>query len=236
MGIGRRGSSASFEKQCRQNKYRLTGLVLREIKRVMRFFPSVILFAIVLVSQTPAGAATVTYTFESPVFSLGQTTPLLNKSPNIGSPSFLASFNSSPAGNGFSIGNNPNLFNGLSLMDPGSPAAPDVLTITLNSPINGVQLDFALFQSGRLDLNSAVGGVSALTGPGLQVGVLTFTSGIPFTQFTLAGFSAPNTPVLLAIDNLVLTVPEPSTLALIGTGIFAALFRKRFRHLRLRVS
>jgi len=193
----------------------------------MRFFTSAILCAVVLAFQTSAGAATVTYTFESPNFSLGQTTPLLNKTPNIGSPSFLTSFTSGPAGNGLSIGNNLNLPSGLTLFDPGPPFAPDVLTISLNTPVDSVILDFALFLPGRLELNSASGNTFALTLHASQVGVLSFSSPTPFTQFTLAGFSAANAPVLIAIDNLVMNVPEPSTVALLLVGACAGLVRRR---------
>lgn len=188
----------------------------------MRFPLSALLCSAFFASQTPAGAASVTYTFESPVFSLGQTTPLLNKSPNIGDLSFLASFTSGPTGNGLSIGNNPNLPGGMSLSDGGLSSA-DVLTITLSSPVDSVQLDFALFQPGRLDFTSASGNTSAFNGPSSQAGVLNFSSPTPLTQFTLAGFSAANVPVLLAIDNLVMTVPEPSALALLSIGAFVAL-------------
>jgi hypothetical protein len=96
-----------------------------------------------------------------------------------------------------------------------------VLTITLNAPVDSVQLNFALFQPGHLDFSSASGNASAGTGPSSQVGVLNFSSPTPFTQFTLAGFSAANNPVLLGIDNLVMTVPEPSALALLSISAFA---------------
>jgi hypothetical protein len=194
----------------------------------MRFSASAILCAVVLTIQIPAGAATVTYTFEAPVFSLGQATPLVNKSPNIGDPSFLASFISGPAANGLQIGNNPNL-SGLSLFDGNLGPPPDSLTITLNTPVSSVHLDFALFSPGHLDFTSASGNTSASTGTSSQVGVLNFSSPTPFTQFTLAGFSAANAPVLIGIDNLVMNVPEPSTLALIATGAFAALSRRILR-------
>ena len=39
-------------------------------------------------------ADTVTYTFEAPQFINGEFTPILNRSPNIGPATFLASFNS----------------------------------------------------------------------------------------------------------------------------------------------
>src|SRR5688572_6897555 len=79
---------------------------------------SAILLALVLASQLSARAATVAYTFESPVFALGESTPsLTNRAPNIGSPSFLASFVS--GGSTFTIGNDPNLPNGMSLVESG---------------------------------------------------------------------------------------------------------------------
>ena len=194
--------------------------------RNMRLFPSAILCAVVFASQLSAGAATVTYTFEAPVFSLGETTPLTNKAPNIGSPSFLASFQSISGGaNRFAIGNNPNLLSGMSLFDPGPSFPSGVLTISLNTPVDFVMLDFALFQPGRLDFASPSGNASASTGPSPQTGVLTFSSPTPFTAFTLFGYGGSlSTP--FAIDNLVMNVPEPSALALISTGIFVGLFRR----------
>ena len=176
-------------------------------------------------------AATVTYTFEPPAFAAGQTTPFLGYAPQIGSSSFRADFTSSPSANGLvigTIGSSP-LFSGLSLFDPFPPSGANTLTITLNTPVNGVQLDFALFLPGSLQLTSSAGTVSAPTVPSTQYGTLTFNSVAPFTQFTLQGFDTSHTATKLAIDNLVMTlVPEPSAIALaLCGGAFLLLNRRR---------
>jgi hypothetical protein len=81
-----------------------------------------VLCALVLCAAgtAPARAALVTYTFEAPNFLFGQTTPLLNRAPNVGDPTFLASFTSAPAPNGLQItvgGQNP-LLVGQVLFEP----------------------------------------------------------------------------------------------------------------------
>ena len=166
-------------------------------------------------------AATVTYNFEPPAFAAGQTTPFLNYAPQIGSSAFRADFTSSPSANGLVIGTiaSSPLFSGQSLFDPFPPSGANTLTITLNTPVTGVQVDFALFLPGSLQLSSSSGNVSAPTVPSTQYGTLTFNSIAPFTQFTLQGFDTSHTPTKLAIDNLVMTVvPEPSAMAILLAG------------------
>ncbi len=170
-------------------------------------------------------AATVTYGFEAPQLTFGQTTPLLNVMPDIGPASFLANF-TVPTGGSIGVNNlqiNP-LFSGQNLMDPGSPA--DTLRVTVNTPITDVHLDFALMAfSGHLRLQSSAGTVDA-NAVG-QSGSLTFHGATSFTQFDLLGLTSSNTGTLLAIDNLTMTlVPEPSSVFLLVATASMVLLRR----------
>ena len=78
------------------------------------------LLTLLAVSGGAARAQSATYTFEAPVFTAGQTTPLLNVAPNSGDASFRASFTSAPTAGGFQVSSfvpNP-LFSGNGLFDP----------------------------------------------------------------------------------------------------------------------
>ena len=63
-----------------------------------------------LLLTVPTQAQTALYTFESPVFSLGETTPMLDCAPNTGPSDFLTSFVPERNYGSFSIQNsiNPN--------------------------------------------------------------------------------------------------------------------------------
>ncbi len=196
-------------------------------------FPLLVFSVLCFTLPLSARADTVTYTFETPQFTLGQTTPLLNKAPNVGSPTFLTSFTSSPTPSGLSILNflpNP-LFTGNSLV---VPAGPETLTISFNMPVQSVQFVFALdiaptAAPGQLRLTSPVGNLSQNGGNvgGLfQGGTFSFSSLTPFTTVQLAGFTSTGAGVEFAIDNLTVTfspqqqpVPEPATMLLLGTGL-----------------
>ena len=182
-----------------------------------------------LVSGASAPATTAMYTFDS--FTFLQTTPLLNCSPEVGPPGFLASFASSPNPAAFSIGTvapNPS-FSGQNLMDTSHPSSSDTLTITVNRAITAVHFDFALFSPGHLELHSLAGMASASTGL-TQAGNLSFQSNTGFTQFSLTGFDTSDLPTMLAIDNLSLTiatVPEPSAGWLLLAGLGLCWIRKQ---------
>lgn len=195
---------------------------------MLRFFRIFCVLLFVTSTAFSVSADPVSYTFEPPQFTLGQTTPLLNRAPNSGLATFRASFTSGPTANGFLISNaalNP-LLSGQILQDPGG--TPDILTITLNMAVDQVQLAFAVIFPGRLDLMSPVGGTSqnsSNVGGAFQGGILTFSSATPFTTFQLAAFTSAGAPILFAIDNLnmntaaVTAVPEPATMLLLGTGL-----------------
>jgi hypothetical protein len=170
-----------------------------------------------------ANSQTATYTFESVEFIPNSSSPFLNKAPDSGPGSFLASFTSSPNPAAFFVGDlqftSP--FSGGFLMDGTGPAGGNTLRISLNMPVNEVRFDFALFTPGRLDFVSPVGSISAHTPTSSQLGSLSFQSALGFSEFDLLGFGSFNdSQVSIAIDNLVLTVvPEPATVTLLIVGL-----------------
>ena len=206
---------------------------------MLRCFRTLCLLLFVTSAALSVSADTVTYTFGAPQFTIGQTTPLLNRAPNIGSATFRANFTSAPTAGGFLIADfQPNvLFSGQSLFDPG--AALSVLTISFNTPVTQVQFNWAIIQPGRLGFTSPVGNTSqnsAAVGGDFQGGTFIFSSANPFTAFSLAAFNNAGARVEFAIDNLTVTftpqqtpIPEPATMLLLGTGLagVAAKARKR---------
>lgn len=193
-----------------------------------------------------AQADTVTYTFEQPVFGVGNTTPIV-RGPNSGPSGFEATFTAAPQAGAFTIfdSGQPNaLITGQFLSVGITSNANNTLTVTLNTAINSVSVNFAiqiLFPSpGQLVLTSAAGSTSQLSallpGAGLnQGGVLTFSSATPFTSFTLAAFNNFGQPTRFAIDDLVMQtvsaepVPEPATIFLLSAGLAGAVFKARRR-------
>lgn len=185
-----------------------------------------------------ANAAPIVYTFESPVFTSGQTTPLLNLSPNVGPATFLTSFTDAATPNAYTIStiHENALMVGQSLFEP---TAISALTLTFNTPVTFLSVDFAINTTfgapGFLRLVTSSGSINDAAGnvggffPG---GTLTFSSLTPFSSATLQGFVNSDINTQIEIDNLQLTpvsVPEPASLALFGAGA-AALFgwrRKR---------
>lgn len=188
-----------------------------------------------------ADATSIAYTFESPQFTFGETTPLTNRAPNVGPASFLTTFASSPTANGFTVfgGSLPNvLFSGQHLIDPIGVA--DTLLLTFNTAIFSLQVDFGLFlvptsPLGRLTLTTPVGSVTQLggiVGGSFQGGTLVFNSVTPFLTAQLQGFQSTGTPLFFAIDDLVLDtapVPEPATSVLTLTGLAAVAWRRARR-------
>ena len=170
-------------------------------------------------SVSSAYATPITYTFEAPQFVFGETTPLLNRAPNIGPTTFLTSFTTSPTANGLTVfsGSVPNsLFSGQHIFDP--TGVPDTLLLTFNTPIFQLQVDFGLIQgvtspAGQLRLTTLVGSTTqagGAVGGSFQGGTLSFSSATPFVAAQLEGFSASGSQIFFAIDDLVLdTAPIP---------------------------
>lgn len=192
-----------------------------------------------------AQADTVTYNFEQPIFGVGNTTPIV-RGPNSGPSGFEATFTAAPQAGAFTIldfGQPNALITGQYLTVPITSNSNNTLTVTLNTPVTSVSVNFAiqiLFPSpGQLVLTSPSGGTSqasaSIDGTLNQGGVLTFSTTIPFSSFTLAAFNNFGQPTRFAIDDLIMEtasaepVPEPATILLLSAGLAGAVFKVRRR-------
>lgn len=183
------------------------------------------------------------YTFESAVFVPAETTPILNRPPQPGPASFLASFTAAASANLFEIANwfQSSPISGFSIVAKAAmPLSP--LTVTVSTPINAVWLGFYMLPAGRLDFTSASGTTSAFTGAGSPKGSLFFSSATPFSQFTIEAFDhyGANGPLPFGVDNLQMQlVPEPAATSLIvalgvlGTAVW---WRRRDHTARYRAN
>jgi hypothetical protein len=196
---------------------------------------NVIVYALVLCAWTvsSAHAAVVTYTFESPQFIPGESTPLLNRAPNVGDPTFRTDFTTAPNTTGFDVAPfQPNpLFSGNSLFDP-LGGLINTLTLTFNTPVNSVQFVFGMNllpngPPGFITLTSPAGSQTQAAGNvgGIfQGGTFSFSSSTPFTTLQLEAFDSAGGRVEFAIDNLTLNtvpeavIPEPASLTLLALG------------------
>ena len=161
---------------------------------------------------------TVTYTFEAPQFTAFETTPILNRSPNVGSPAFQASFTSEIA-NGYLIIRFPvnPLLTEHFLSALCCEGEPNLLTISFNKPVNQVQFAWGQFAPGRIVFASSAGNLSqnsaSFGSPLFPGGTFSFSSVNSFTSFTLSAFDFFGFQTPFSIDNLTLTtptnIPEP---------------------------
>ena len=184
----------------------------------MKWLQNTALAALVSLGMVSGARAGVIYTFEAPQFTVGESTSILNQSPNVGPATFQADFLSSPTSNAFQIISfQPHsLFSGMTLFEPNGVTG-NTLTINFNTPIDAVSLVFSTNGAGRIDLVTPEGSVSQNStnlGGTFPGGTVAFTSPTPFTTLQLSAFNTGGTPLEFAIDNLTLTpaataVPEP---------------------------
>jgi hypothetical protein len=200
---------------------------------IASFCPRLGAFAVLAVCGLCARAvpaATVTYSFDAPDFVVGQTTPFVNKAPSTGSTTFRASFTSASNPAGFLIVpvDSTDFFTGNVFYDLALPG--DAFTMTFNQLVNRVELNWAIFEAGRLAVSTAspadkLSQDGIAFGNGVHGNVLVFTSATPFDMVRLEAFGASNAPTQLAFDNLVLNVvPEPATIMLMAVGLGGAAF------------
>ena len=197
------------------------------------------------VGSSAASAADL-YTFASPRFTFGETTPIGPTAPNAGDPTFTTSF-AGPADPGSAAierGFPSPLFSGQFLVT----GAPGPLTLTFSAPVYTLSVDFGLDAPKRdhvayFELVTSSGTLDqANTSPGGRFagGVLTFSSSTPFTAASLDAFYRAGDPTLFAIDNLDLTttspVPEPATWTMLLAGFGALGFALRGAHRKTAVA
>lgn len=186
----------------------------------------------VLAALQPATAAPQTYTFDAPNFAAGESTPMLNRAPNIGDASFRTDFTAGTTPPLSVLNFQPNtLFSGLSLTSPSLSLS--TLTMTFNTPVDAVAFDFAIEFSGltlRVDSSAedfdlpagVVGGAFSGGAANLQ-----FSSAISSLVLSVVG-PLGATASGFAIDDLVLqSVPEPSALGLAAVALLGLTVRRR---------
>lgn len=203
-----------------------------------RFFLPGILSSLSFFLVGQLNAQSVTYNFEQ--FGVGgQTTPLLNVAPEVGSSAFRANFTSAPNAAGFAVSGFPanGLFSGNSLVQFAGTGA-QTLTVTLNTAVYAVNLAFGTNGASTLTFVSSAGIVMVASTPqaggaNFPGGILTFTSGVAFTSFTLSTGG-----VEFAIDNLTMRTEAPggpgvpeggSTLVMLALASVAVVGAARYR-------
>lgn len=200
------------------------------------------MLVLTLVSASALQASTIVYTFDAPQFVPLSSTPLLNKAPNVGDPTFATNFTSAPTADGFNVAPNilaNSLISGPSLFDVFGPV--DMLFLTFNSPVFSLAVDFAVNAPqgavAGLLLVTPVGSASQLSsnfGGTFPGGTLGFNAPVPFSSAQLSGFGGRGGAALFAIDNLALSttpIPEPGSLMLLGTGAILGWLRRHRRAL-----
>ena len=192
--------------------------------------------ALFVVLASAASAGSVTYSFESPNFTAGQTTPLLNEAPNSGNiGGFFTNFTAVGGGSDYGIfAFAPNsLFNGQSLV---ASTSTNGLVLTFNDPVTAISFDFAVDDSTSGNLSMfipSIGSFSFLgtqqSGGGFVGNLISFSSLTPFFSVTLTGTNSGGNPTQLALDNLTLTTPVPEPSAFIAiSGIALAVMARRY--------
>jgi hypothetical protein len=183
-------------------------------------------------SGVDASTVSLVYDFEPPQFTLGELSPMLAKAASPGS-TFRADFGDAAVAGEFGIAALVlnQLFSGNALVDITDP--PSALTLSFNQPVTRLRVNFAVEESGRLELISALGSVVADSGPAggsYEGGELELVAPSGVLAVQLSAFTDNGRPNLWAIDNLRLeVVPEPSAaLLLIGAAWLAAGIRRHY--------
>lgn len=191
-------------------------------------------FAVVSVAAFTAAASAQTWTFDAPSFTLGETTPLLNRAPNVGPMTMTASFETvmDPMLVEDAASFQPNgLFSGGFLLVDGGDAA--LLTITFSQPVTSVSFDFAVnavmpgFQFLLYTDNDSQSYAPGFIGGGFGAwgGHVDYSHTTPFSFITLVAISPSSEAVEYAIDNV--AIPTPSAAAALGLAGVASLRRRR---------
>ncbi len=154
---------------------------------------------------------------------------------SITSPDGLTATYSSPSGNGFQVSDTTGLLSFNTALIDFNFFGSDPLTITFSSPVYSVDVPFALLDSysttDSLTVTANTGQTATFAGvpDGLALGEpegsadLSFATGA--TSVTLTGTSA------FAVGDVVATTPEPSSIALLATGLAGLATRLRRRKL-----
>lgn len=112
---------------------------------------------------------------------------------------------------------------------------PNIVTITLPGSYTAVGFDFGSLFSGGATFDVTLGGIGTLTVSSTgstQDGVLGFAGFISTTSFNTVTLSMPDAPSYDAVDNFSYggaAIPEPASIALLGSGLLgiAGILRRR---------
>lgn len=191
------------------------------------------------VAAVAGSASAALYTFEAPVFTLEEVTPLVDRPGNVddglrttftaGGAAFFGVIDASTFG-----GDVPNgLISGqfLTQLEPGS------LVLTFNAPVTAISLSFALnalAPGATLRLtdsfgnSGSIGAVDVGGGQGYFGGNVGFDFAVPVTSVTIEAFEPTGAPTQFAIDNLNLVpLPAPASAGLLAVAGLAAARRRR---------
>ena len=201
---------------------------------VKRFLPAVMVVLVMCALSTFSTATSVTiYTSRAAwtAATSGVTTADFNGIAPVGS---FVGYGSGPAViDGLTFASNDSMF----VIDPayyGFPYpdgffnadyfVPNIVTITLPGSYTAVGFDFGSLFTGGATFDVTLGAIGPLTvgtSGSTASGVLGFAGFVSSTPFNTVTLSMPDAPAYNSVDNLSYgaAVPEPGSLALLGTGL-----------------